>query len=469
MQKAQFGMIGLGTMGRNLILNIADHGIPASGYDRNPDQQKRLKEEGAGKPVTVTTSMKEFTDSLDLPRRIMMLVPAGKIVDAVIDEILPFLQPGDILIDGGNSHYTDTDKRIERLKTTGIHFTGMGVSGGEDGARLGPSMMPGGNKESYAELKNIFEKIAAQTADGPCVTFIGNGSAGHYTKMVHNGIEYAMMQLISEAYAILKNVCGCSNDEMHAVFTEWNHGPLQSFLVEVTANIFTVADEANKSQKLIDKILDRAAQKGTGLWTSESALQLHVPAPTIDEAVAARDLSSFKKERIIISGFHKGSIPANNHPDKTQVIRQLHDALYFGMAISYVQGLHLLQTASAAYNYEINLSEVIRVWKGGCIIRSAMLNDLGKAYAKNNQLLNVLLDKEFYLHLRNSRNEMVGTLAIAMDNEIAVSCMSSCLGYFDMFSTGRLPSNLIQAQRDYFGAHTYERTDKEGSFHTNWN
>jgi 6-phosphogluconate dehydrogenase len=468
MQKAQFGMIGLGTMGRNLVLNMADNGFVVCGYDRNVDQQKRLLEEGKDKPVQAAATMQQFVESLETPCRIMMLVPAGKVVDAVIDEIIPLLKAGDILIDGGNSHYTDTDKRIARLQLTGIHFTGMGVSGGEDGARLGPSMMPGGNADGYAELKPILEKIAAQTDEGACVTFIGNGSAGHYTKMVHNGIEYAIMQLISEVYALLKNAAGCSNDELHKIFTDWNNDALQSFLVEITAKIFLQPDDVDASKRLIDVILDRAAQKGTGLWTSVSALELHVPSAAIDEAVAARDLSSYKKEREIIDSYTPETA-AINTTDKKQLIQNLHDALYFGMAVSYIQGLHLLQTASDAYKYEINIAEVVRIWKGGCIIRSLMLNDIRKAYLNNAGLKNLLLDKEFYNLLEQKRNALVNAVKTGMDNKIAMPVLSSSLNYFDMFSTGRSASNLIQAQRDFFGAHTYERTDKEGSFHTNWN
>lgn len=467
MQKAQFGMIGLGTMGRNLVLNMAGHDIRVCGYDRNIDQLNRLLEEGKDKPVQVADTMRAFVDSLETPRRIMMLVPAGKITDAVIDEISPILQPGDILIDGGNSHYRDTDNRIERLKNTGIHFTGMGVSGGEDGARSGPSMMPGGNRESYAELKNIFEKITAQSDEGACVTFIGNGSSGHYTKMVHNGIEYAIMQLISEVYAILKNVCECDDDELHTIFMEWNKGKLQSFLVEITARIFLQPDDVDGSKRLVDMILDKAAQKGTGMWTSQSALELRVPTTVIDEAVAARILSSFKDERIIVEGFKNKTTPIKPS-DKNEMIQSLQDALYFGMAISYVQGLHLLQAASANYKYEIDLAEVVRIWKGGCIIRSVMLNDIRKAYLNNDHLLNLLMDKTFYLLVNQHRNSVTNVLKIAMDNQIAMPALSSSLQYTDMFSTGRLGSNLIQAQRDFFGAHTYERTDKEGSFHTNW-
>jgi 6-phosphogluconate dehydrogenase len=467
MQKAQFGMIGLGTMGRNLVLNMADHGFSIAGYDRNADQLNRLLEEGKDKPVQALPTMAEFVNSLEIPRRIMMLVPAGKIVDAVIDEISPLLQKGDILIDGGNSHFRDTDARIGRLLPTGIHFTGMGISGGEDGARLGPSMMPGGNKDGYAELKNIFDKIAAQTDEGACVAFVGNGSAGHYTKMVHNGIEYAIMQLISETYAMLKNVAGCDNDELHNIFLRWNNGALQSFLIEITAKIFLQEDDRDKNKRLVDVILDKAAQKGTGMWTSESAMELHIPIPTIDEAVAARDLSIFKQEREAIDAFNP-AIMIKNVEDKDAFIQALQDALYFGMAASYVQGMHLLQEASLAYKYEISLAEVVRIWKGGCIIRSLMLNDIRKAYLKNDLLKNLLMDKDFYGLLSQHRSATTAVLKTAMDNTIAMPALSSALHYFDLFSTGRSASNLIQAQRDYFGAHTYERIDQGGPFHTDW-
>jgi len=467
MQKAQFGMIGLGTMGRNLVLNMADHGFSVAGYDRNADQLKRLLEEGKDKQVQALDTMAAFVNSLEIPRRIMMLVPAGKIVDAVIDEISPFLQKGDILIDGGNSHFRDTDARIARLVPTGIHFTGMGISGGEDGARLGPSMMPGGNKDGYAELKNIFEKIAAQSDVGACVTFIGNGSAGHYTKMVHNGIEYAIMQLLSEAYAILKNVVGCDNDELNKIFTKWNEGPLQSFLMEITAAIFIQKDDIDSNKRLVDIILDKAAQKGTGMWTSASAMELHIPVPTIDEAVAARDISIFKSEREMIDAFTDKAL-TENIEEKELFIKTLHDALYFGFAASYIQGLHLLQEASLAYKYEISIAEVVRIWKGGCIIRSLMLNDIRKAYLKNDLLKNLLMDKDFYLPLLQHRTATTSILKTAMDYSIGMPALSSALNYVDMFGTGRSSSNLIQAQRDYFGAHTYERLDKPGSFHTNW-
>ena len=464
---AQFGMIGLGTMGRNLVLNMAGHGIAVCGYDRNADQQKRLAEEGAGKPVQVAANMKDFVTSLETPRRIMMLVPAGKIVDAVIDEITPLLQPGDILIDGGNSHFTDTDTRIERLKPTGIHFTGMGVSGGEEGARLGPSMMPGGNKDGYAELKNILEKIAAQTEDGPCVSFTGNGSAGHYTKMVHNGIEYAMMQLISETYSLLKSVGGLNNGELQNLFSKWNKEELQSFLIEITAEVFKRKDDGT-GNLLVDMILDKAKQKGTGMWTSQSAMDLNVPLPTIDAAVSMRYLSALKDERVAASAkynLQKGKMSVT----KDKLIELCKNSLHFGFLLSYAQGLQLLKTASDTYKYEVDIAEVLRIWKGGCIIRSVLLNDMRKAYQQDTSLTNIIQSPLFQKTLTNCRNDVAALLQIAMDNNLPVAALSASLNYFDAYCSGRLPANLIQAQRDYFGAHTYERIDKPGSFHTEWN
>ncbi|MDZ4794601.1 MAG: NADP-dependent phosphogluconate dehydrogenase [Bacteroidota bacterium] len=464
---AEFGMIGLGTMGHNLVLNMADKGFTVCGYDRNPDQQKRLAEESAGKPVQVARTMQELVDSLTIPRRIMLLVPAGKIVDAVIDEVSPLLQPGDILIDGGNSHFTDTDKRIERLTPTGIHFTGMGVSGGEDGARSGPSMMPGGSAAGYAELKNILEKIAAKTEDGPCVTFTGNGSAGHYTKMVHNGIEYAMMQLISEVYGILKNSGGLTHSALQAIFTGWNKTELQSFLVETTAAVLAKKDEET-SHPLVEMILDKAKQKGTGMWTSQSAMDLNVPLPTIDVAVSMRYLSAMKEERICAG--EKYPLSKNNTTvNQQELIAHCKNALHFGFLISYAQGLQLLSAASAAYKYEINIAEIIRIWKGGCIIRSVLLNDLQKAYQQDAALTNIIQSPVFQPVFKQLQNDVASLTILAITAHQPVAALSASLQYFIAYSTARLPANLVQAQRDYFGAHTYERIDKPGSFHTDWN
>ncbi|MEO7982750.1 MAG: NADP-dependent phosphogluconate dehydrogenase [Bacteroidota bacterium] len=463
---AQFGMIGLGTMGLNLVLNIADKAIAVSGYDRDPAQQKKATEAGVGKPVQVTRSMQEFVNSLAIPRRIIMLVPAGKIVDMVIDEISPLLQPGDILIDGGNSHFIDTDKRIERLKPTGIHFTGMGVSGGEDGARWGPSMMPGGSKEGYAELKNIFEKIAAQTSDGPCVSFIGNGSAGHYTKMVHNGIEYAIMQLISEVYGILKTLGGLNNTELQQLFTDWNKTELQSFLIEITATVLTKKDD-DTGKLLVDMILDKAKQKGTGMWTSQSAMDLNVPLTIIDAAVSMRYLSSMKEDRVNAAKKYKLTVPGAV-PGKQELITLCKNALHVGFLLSYAQGLQLLQTASAVYKYDISVAEVIRIWKGGCIIRSVLLNDLQKAYLQDASLTNIIESPVFQPVLHSLINDTTSLVSTAIHSRLPVAALSASLQYFTAYTTAELPANLIQAQRDFFGAHTYERTDKPGSFHAEW-
>ncbi len=463
---AAFGMIGLGTMGMNLVLNMADKGIAVCGYDRNKAQLDKLMEEGKGKPVQVASTMQELVNSLEKPRRIMMLVPAGKIVDAVIAEAIPLLAPGDILIDGGNSHFTDTERRIEQTKSSGIYFTGMGVSGGEDGARKGPSMMPGGMPDAYAELKNIFEKIAAQTDEGPCVTFVGKGAAGHYTKMVHNGIEYAMMQLISEVYGILKNAAGLSNEELYNIFTNWNKNELQSFLIEITADVLIKKDDES-GEFLVDLILDKARQKGTGMWTSQNAMDLNVPIPTIDVAVSMRYISAMKDERVLAAGkyqIEKKQIDTS----KEGLIDQCKKALHFGFILSYTQGLHLLSVASTIYKYEIDIAEIIRIWKGGCIIRSAMLDELRKAYMKEPALSNIIHSDLFQPLLQSLRSDTAKLINISLITALPVAALSSALQYFDACSTARLPANLIQGQRDYFGAHTYERVDKPGTFHAEW-
>ena len=464
---AHFGMIGLGTMGRNLLLNVADHGFEVCGYDREPTQLQRMLAEGKGKSVTTAASLSDFVKALQTPRIIMLLVPAGKIVDAVLTDLLPLLQTGDVVIDGGNSHFIDTERRYSQLQNSGIHFIGMGVSGGEDGARLGPSMMPGGNIESYALIKNIVEAIAAKTDDGPCVSFIGNNAAGHYTKMVHNGIEYAMMQLISEVYGLLKMVGKLSNAELHVVFKDWNKTELQSFLIEITADIFLNQDEETK-QSLIDVILDKAKQKGTGMWTSQSAMDLNVPIPTIDAAVSMRYLSAMKDERVNTS--KKYLIPENEVSiNKDKLITLCKNSLHFCFLLSYAQGLQLLNVASAINNYSINIAEVARVWKGGCIIRSLLLNDIRKAYLENATLSNIIHSPYFQPVFIVHRKDLIELLKILMDAGLPAAALSASLNYFDAYCAANLPANLIQAQRDFFGAHTYERIDKPGIFHTNWN
>jgi 6-phosphogluconate dehydrogenase len=463
---AHFGMIGLGTMGSNLVLNVAEHGFEACGYDRDPAQQKRLMEEANGKPVSTAASLPEFINALQTPRVIMLLVPAGKIVDNVLNDLLPLVQKGDIILDGGNSHFLDTEKRYLLLQNSGVHFIGMGVSGGEEGARFGPSLMPGGNKDSYELVKGILEAIAAKTEDGPCVSFIGNTSAGHYTKMVHNGIEYAMMQLISEVYGILKYIGGFNNAEFHSLFSEWNKTELQSFLIEITADVFLKKDD-DTQKDLVDLILDKARQKGTGMWTSQSAMDLNVAIPTIDSAVSMRYISALKEERVKNARVYSFANDKNSI-NKEQLAAGCKKALQFGFLLSYAQGLQLLTVASAQYNYQMNIAEVIRVWKGGCIIRSAMLNELRKAYLQDTALSNIISSPLFQSQLSKLRADVVSILKIAMDHHLPVASLSASLNYFDAYTTDRLPANLIQAQRDYFGAHTYERIDKEGVFHTEW-
>jgi 6-phosphogluconate dehydrogenase len=466
MNNAQFGMIGLGTMGRNLVLNIADHGFTVCGYDRDIAQQQRLVAEGNGKPVYAAASLQELVNSLEKPAKIMLLVPAGKIVDTVLADLVPLLQKDDIIIDGGNSHFTDTDRRYSQLQTGGIHFMGMGVSGGEEGARFGPSMMPGSNEQSFNAVKNILENIAAKTEDGPCVSFIGNGAAGHYTKMVHNGIEYAMMQLISEVYGLLKNAGGLSNDELQQTFAAWNDTELQGFLMEITADVFLKKDDKTDSL-LVDMILDKAKQKGTGMWTSQSAMDLNIPIPVIDAAVSMRYLSSMKEARLATA--EKYPITKNTAVvDKKELVNNCKQALQFAFILAYAQGLHLLYEASKTYSYNVNIAEVVRVWKGGCIIRSSLLNDIRKAYLEDSSLTNIIQSPVFVDVLKDYREAVVKVCSISMQQGIPAAAFAASLNYFDACCTPGLPANLIQAQRDFFGAHTYERTDATGSFHTDW-
>lgn len=466
-----FGMIGIGVMGSNLLLNIADNGFAVIGFDLKQERADALEAAAPqGTTVKGTTDIALMAQSLKKPRKIMMLVPAGKPVDDVISNLLPHLEDGDIVIDGGNSFFKDTQRRFEELQPKGIHFFGMGVSGGEAGARFGPSMMPGGDKKAYQYLKPILEGVAAKADGKPCVAYMGNGPAGHYVKMVHNGIEYAMMQLISEAYDLLKRGCGLSNDELHEIFLKWNAGNLQSFLIEITAEIFRTLDTetADKTDYLVDFILDKAGSKGTGKWTSQDALNVGVPIPTIDAAVAARTLSAYKDQRVQAAKLYKKQLQKISI-DSQQFIALLEDALYFSFIISYAQGLSLLAKASEEYNFQIPLPEVVSIWKGGCIIRSSLLYQFDKAFAANAAQPNVLLDASIASLLKQKEKAMRQVLSLAINAGIPVAALSSALGYFDAFCSERLPTNLIQAQRDFFGAHTYQRIDKEGVFHTEWN
>jgi 6-phosphogluconate dehydrogenase len=462
-----FGMIGLGTMGRNLLLNMADHGFKAIGFDLDPEKGKLLESSATpGTTVKGVNTLAEMVNRLQTPRKIMMLVPAGKPVDDVIHSLLPLVSPGDIIIDGGNSHYTDTIRRVNSVREKGFHFMGIGISGGEHGARTGPSIMPGGDTEAYARVRPILEAVSAKVNGSACVAHLGNGAAGHYVKMVHNGIEYAIMQLISETYQLLKMGKGLSNDELHKVYKSWNEGELQSFLVEITRDIFLQPDNQTPN-RLIDMILDKAGAKGTGKWTSQDSMDLGIPVPVIDIAVSLRDLSAAKEERLQASALYKSGTHEIAVPDEV-FISQLADALYFSMIICYAQGLALLHKASSELKMDIPLPEVVRIWRGGCIIRSAMLDIFYKAFTDNPKLPNLLLDKQVAGLLQAKKHNMVSVIIHATQTGFPVAALMTSLCYLEAYRSEFLPTNLIQAQRDYFGAHTYQRVDKPGIFHTEW-
>lgn len=464
-----FGMIGIGVMGSNLLLNMADHGFAVIGFDLKQERADKLEAAAKqGDVVKGTTKIEEMVASLKKPRKIMMLVPAGKPVDDVIENLLPYLEEGDIVIDGGNSYYKDTLKRIGYLQNKGIHFFGMGVSGGELGARLGPSMMPGGDKNAWQYLKPILEAIAAKADGEPCVAYMGNNAAGHYVKMVHNGIEYALMQIISEAYDLLHRSGNLSNEALHTVFAKWNQEQLHSYLIEITAEIFKTADtdESDPTGFLVDKILDQAGSKGTGKWTSQEAMDLPVSIPTIDMAVAMRDLSVYKTQRVAAARLYRS---ATEPIEITQeILDHLENALAFCFTICYAQGLSMLAKASDELKMNIPLPDVIRVWKAGCIIRSALLGNFADAFEKNSTLPNLLLDADISELLKNREESLRHVLQIGISTKIPMTGMMSALGYYDAFLSARMPTNLIQAQRDFFGAHTYQRIDKDGVFHTEW-
>ncbi len=466
-QKFDYGMIGLGTMGRNLVYNMSDHGYSVIGFDKNNAQVETLKKEAGNENIFATSNLQEFIGSLKIPRAIIMLVPAGKIVDDVINELKPLLSENDLLMDCGNSHFTDTNTRNEQLAGSTIHFMGIGVSGGESGARYGPSIMPGGPKDIYARVAPMLESIAAKVNKEPCVTWLGPGSAGHYVKMVHNGIEYGLMQLIAEAYHLLKDVGKLNNDELHHIFSNWNKGMLQSFLIEITADIFLQKDELSNNS-LVDLILDSAKQKGTGGWTSEDAINLQVPIPVIDIAVAMRDMSALKKEREVASKKLEGPDSKLTH-EKTELVSMLEQALYFSMITVYAQGMALLQTASQKYNYNLKPESIAKIWRGGCIIRAALLEDIHAAFSQEPGLLNLMISKQLTGKLQHAEKGIRSVIPQAVENGIPVPAMMMSLAYYDSYRSGWLPANLLQAQRDYFGAHTYERIDREGIFHTQWN
>lgn len=458
-------MVGLGTMGRNLLLNMADHGFAVAGYDKDPSKISLLEKEGNGKAVKGFDAVKDFVDSLQQPRVIMMLVPAGKIVDSVINDLLPFLSKGDIIIDGGNSHFTDTEERVKRLQQEGLHFFGMGISGGEEGARKGPSMMPGGDLAAYQHMQPVFEAIAAKVNGEPCVTYIGPGASGHFVKMVHNGIEYALMQLIADTYEILKTSFRADNKTIHDVFAEWNKGRLQSYLIEITADIFAYTNP--DGSYLVDQIKDAAKAKGTGKWTTQISTDLELPVPTIDVAVAMRDLSKYKSLREKAASVYPGEKQHHNSLTN-EWISKLEEAYYFSMIMIYAQGMHLLSKASAEYKYDLNLAAIAKIWRGGCIIRAAFLENMYNAFSKNKNLEHLLLDKDISSMVPATAAAAREVVISQTGSGISVPAYSSALSYFDAIRSGQMPTNLVQAQRDYFGAHTYELTGKEGVFHTEW-
>ncbi|MFP4119589.1 NADP-dependent phosphogluconate dehydrogenase [Coleofasciculus sp.] len=468
MTQPSFGVIGLAVMGENLALNVESRGFPVAVYNRTSSKTEDfMAKRASNKNVTAAYSLEDFVKTLARPRKILVMVKAGKPVDIVIDQLKPLLEPGDMIIDGGNSLYQDTERRTKDLEATGLGFVGMGVSGGEEGALHGPSLMPGGTDTAYKELEPILTKIAAQVDDGPCVTYIGPGGAGHYVKMVHNGIEYGDMQLIAEAYDLLKNGLGLDHQQLHQVFSQWNTtDELNSFLIEITADIFKYIDP-DTNQPLVDLILDSAGQKGTGRWTVVSSLELGVPIPTMYAAVNARVISSYKQERVAAAK-ELISTTGKYDGDSQAFINKVRDALYCSKMCSYAQGMALLGKASEEFNYNLNLAETARIWKGGCIIRAGFLDKIKNAFNENPKLPNLLLAPEFKQTILDRQDAWREVLVASNQLGIPVPAFSASLDYFDSYRRDRLPQNLTQAQRDYFGAHTYERTDKEGVFHTEW-
>lgn len=465
--KYDFGMIGLGTMGSNLLLNMADNKYRVIGFDLDAKKVESLNENDTEETVVKgVNTLEEFVQSLSTPRKIMMLVPAGKPVDVVIGNLTPLLQKDDIIIDGGNSYFKDTLRRVQECAANGLHFMGMGVSGGEKGARYGPSIMPGGDLTAFKNVKPLLEAIAAKVDGVPCTAYMGKDAAGHYVKMVHNGIEYAIMQMISEVYDVMHRGLGMNDEELHETFKKWDKGELQSFLVEITADIFRYKDHET-GKTLVDIVLDKAGSKGTGKWTSQNAMDLGVPAPTIDIAVSMREVSAYKEERVQAAALYKPDVKKITG-NKETVIKSLHDALYFGMIISYAQGLSIIEHASDEFKMGVPLPDVVKIWRGGCIIRSSLLEVFYKAFKKNKQLSNILLDKNIARLLKRKEKGMRNTIKLASQSRIPLSAIMSALGYFDAYCSETMPTNLIQAQRDYFGAHTFERTDKPGIFHNEW-
>jgi 6-phosphogluconate dehydrogenase len=468
MSTRAMGMVGLGVMGRNLAYNIAENGFSVAAWDAWPEPVDRFVNEAAGLDVTGEKDLAKFVQSLRRPRRLVMLVKAGEVTDKTINALSALLEPGDILVDGGNEHFTATERRAKDLHEKGLRYFGMGVSGGEEGARHGPAMMPGGDREAYEELRPILEKIAARSSDGPCVTYCGPGGAGHYVKMVHNGIEYGDMQLIAEAYSLLKHLGGLSNTEIADTFDEWNNGELKSFLIEITARIFRVKDDLTAGD-LVDQVLDATAMKGTGKWTVQDASDLGVPIPTIASSVEARMLAARKADRGVFATRLLGASSAKLTGEaRRTLVADVRAALYAAKACSYAQGFDLLTRASEARNWSINMAEIARIWQAGCIIRAQFLTRIRAAYISNPQLAHLLLDADFVRELGDRDTAFRRVVGQGLAGGIPLTTLTASLGYYDTLRTADLPANLTQAQRDLFGAHGYKRRDRTGDFHSAW-
>ncbi len=456
-------------MGQNLALNIERNGYSIAVFNREPKTVEKFLIASEGKSVVGATSAENLVGLLERPRKIILLVKAGDPVDWTINLIKPFLEANDIIVDGGNSHFKDTERRQKQLSSEGIYLIGSGVSGGETGALWGPSLMPGGAREAYEQIRPIWEAIAAKVDDGPCVTYVGPGGSGHFVKMVHNGIEYADMQLIAESYDLLRNLLGLETDEMAAIFDSWNQGELESYLIEITAKILRVKDEET-GKPLVDLVLDKAGQKGTGRWTSQIALDLGVSIPTIDAAITARNVSAQKEERVLASREIRGPQAEPYAGNKDEMVNAIHDALYASKICCYAQGMNLIRAGSQEWSWNINLSEIARIWKGGCIIRARLLEKIKLAYQQDPEIPNLLLHRDFKSIFERAQASWRLVIGAAVQHGVPVLAMTSALGYFDMYRTANLPLNLTQAQRDFFGAHTYERVDRPelGFIHTDW-
>ena len=469
MSKPQIGVVGMAVMGKNLALNIESRGYSVAIYNRTGSKTEKVVADHPDKNLVPSYTIEDFVNSLETPRRIILMVKAGAPTDATIKSLLPHLDKGDVLIDGGNTFFQETMRRNEELDNSGINFIGMGVSGGEKGALEGPSLMPGGQKEAYDLVEPILKKIAAKAEDGEaCVTYVGPNGAGHYVKMVHNGIEYGDMELIAESYNLMRNLLGLSNDEISDVFNEWKDGELKSYLIDITADILTRKDDLGMGKPIVDVILDRAGNKGTGKWSSQSALELGVPQSLITESVYARYISAMKDERVAASQVLPNPEFDLGDVNKKELVEKIRRALYFSKIMSYAQGFEQLRVASENYDWNLNYGDMAKIWREGCIIRAQFLQKITDAYEKNPELKNLMLDDYFKKIVEEYQNDVRDIAALAIKAGVACPGFSSAITYYDQYRSAHLPANIIQAQRDYFGAHTYERTDREGIYHYEW-